>query len=212
MPYPWAFIKNGKQWSCAETKGCVNLRMKEKSLGLSRSLMPTVPTILPQWVITSTCITTSSHPLLPCRGLILHCCIHLRGSEVYPDTVQYDCDRLFCVPRTYCPWKEKALPILPFANSQALVIHRDPVSRGGRKKKKKKDKKNIVKFDSIDIPSISVRTAEAALTFYLISSYQFLTYFLSCSQGEGKAKGEKVYTVNTYVHLSAIKIWFSLNH
>lgn len=70
----------------------------------------------------------------------------------------------------------------------------------------KKKKKSISKFDRIGISSISVRTAEAALTFYLRSSSQ-LTYFLSYSQSEGKAKGRKVYTVNTYMHFSAIKIW-----
>lgn len=140
IPYPWTFVKNGKAWSHAEAKGCMSLHMKEKSLGLSRNLMQTPSTVLPQMsyyffvyynLVTPIAVIERSYFAL------LHASRYLRVSEVYPDTVQYDCDRVFCVPRMYCPWKEQALPILPFANSQALVIHRDPVSRGGLKKKTK---------------------------------------------------------------------------
>lgn len=81
-------------------------------------------------------ITTSSCQLLSWEVLFcIAAYICLRSFEVYPDSVQYNCDRLFCVPKRYCPWKIKALLTLPFANSQALVIHRDPVSRGASKKK-----------------------------------------------------------------------------
>lgn len=80
--------------------------MKEKSLGLSRNLMQTPSAVLPQMsyyffvyynLITPIAVIERSYFAL------LHASRCLRGSEVYPDTVQYDCDRVFCVPRMYCP-------------------------------------------------------------------------------------------------------------
>lgn len=148
MPYPWAFIKNGKQWSCAETKGCVNLHMKEKSLGLSRSLMPTVPTILPQWVITSTCITTSSHPLLPCRGLILHCCIHL-SKRLW--SISWYCSvwlwQAFLCAKDVLPLKRKSSAHPTFCQQPGIGNPSGPCfeRRGeGQKKKKKKIKRTLL--------------------------------------------------------------------
>lgn len=210
MPHPWAVIKNGKQWSCAETQGCMTIHMKEKSLWLSRNLTPTVSTILPQWVTASTYITTSSHQLLSWRGLILHCCINLSKRL---RSISWYCSvwlwQAFLCAKDVLPLERKSSTHPTFCQQPGIGNPSGPCFE-----RRKGGKKDIVKFDRIDSPSISVRTAEAALTFYLISSYQFLTYFLSCSQCEVKAKGQKVYTVNTYVHLCYKDLFFpkSLEH
>lgn len=94
--------------------------------------MPAVSKILPQRDTTSiihynligpTMVTERSYFVL------LHMSRCLRGSEVLLSMTVTG----FSVCQGHAALGRTALPILPFANSQALVIHQDPVSMRGEK-------------------------------------------------------------------------------